>query len=267
MSRWAALPAELDPRVRRFVVCARRMKDHSGLSLRRLAARTGYSHKSWERYLGGRSLPPGEAVEALARAVGEDPTRLLALREVAAEAWHSGRAGRPDPDPEPLVAADPEPLVAPDDPDEPRPPGRSPRVALVAGAVALVLALSTAVLLVVRLSGAGEDGPPATLVATGVPSSAPASPTAPLYTCRLERVDGHWYAGLSRTRDAILAQGHAGPDVAEAQCLLRRAGLAPGAVDGIFGPVTRRAVRELQRRDGLVVDGIVGPHTWKALRG
>ncbi|MGW0150391.1 peptidoglycan-binding protein [Streptomyces sp. NPDC003333] len=274
MSRWAALPAELDPRVRRFVVCTRRVKDHSGLSLRQLAARTGYSQKSWERYLGGRSLPPGEAVEALARAVGEDPTRLLALREVAAEAWHTGRAGpdgppapKPNSDPEPEAGPDVDPLVAPDGPNEPRPPGRSPRIALAAGAVALVLALSTAVLLVVRLSGGEQGRPPAALVATDVPSPAPASATAPLYTCRLERVDGHWYAGLSRTRDAILAQGQAGPDVAEAQCLLRRAGLAPGAVDGIFGPVTRRAVRELQRRDGLVVDGIVGPHTWKALRG
>ncbi|MEU6545979.1 peptidoglycan-binding protein [Streptomyces sp. NPDC046859] len=233
------------------------MKDHSGLSLRQLAARTGYSQKSWERYLGGRSLPPGDAVEALARAVGEDPTRLLALHEVAAQAWRTGRAEPPDP----------EPLVAPDAADGQRPPGRSLRVALVAGAVALVLALSTAVLLVVRLSGGERAEPLATLVATDVPSSTPVSPTAPLYTCRLERVDGRWYAGLSRTRGAILAQGDAGPDVAEAQCLLRRAGLAPGAVDGIFGPVTRRAVRDLQRRDGLVVDGIVGPHTWKALRG
>lgn len=255
MSRWAALPAELDPRVRRFVVRTRRLKDHSGLSLRQLAARTGYSQKSWERYLGGRSLPPREAVAALAEAVGEDPTRLLALHEVAAEAWRRGRAGPP------------EPPLAQDAPDGPPPPGRSARVALIAGAVALVLALSTTVLLAVRLSGREQDGPPATLVATDVPSSASASPTAPLYTCRLERFDGRWYAGLSRTRDAILAQGHAGPDVAEAQCLLRRAGLAPGAVDGIFGPVTRRAVEDLQRRDGLVVDGIVGPHTWKALRG
>ena len=87
MSRWKVLPAELDPRVRQLVVRLRRLKDHSGLSIRQLAARTGYSPKSWERYLGGASLPPGEAVEALARICGEDPTRLLALREVAAEGW------------------------------------------------------------------------------------------------------------------------------------------------------------------------------------
>ncbi|MFJ2000056.1 peptidoglycan-binding protein [Streptomyces chartreusis] len=276
MSRWAALPAELDPRVRQLVVRLRRLKDHSGLSLRQLAARTGYSQKSWERYLGGRSLPPREAVEGLARAVDEEPTRLLALHEVAAEAWRNGRreasAGEPEREREPLVA--PESLSA--EATGPRSPGRSLRVALVAGAVALVLALSTAVLLVVRLSGGDPAQPASPLVVTGgqsspavsesMPPSASASPSAPAYTCRSERVDGHWYAGLSRTRDAILANGHAGPEVAEAQCLLRRAGISPGAVDGIFGPVTERAVRQVQRRAGLVVDGIIGPHTWKALR-
>ncbi|MFB6933138.1 peptidoglycan-binding protein [Streptomyces chartreusis] len=272
MSRWAALPAELDPRVRQLVVRLRRLKDHSGLSLRRLAARTGYSQKSWERYLGGRSLPPREAVEALARAVDEEPTRLLALHEVGAEAWRNGRREATAGEPEQLVA--PEGLSA--ETTGPRSPGRSLRVALVAGAVALVLALSTAVLLVVRLSGGDPAQPASPLLATGgqsspavsasMPPSASAPPSAPAYTCRPERVDGHWYAGLSRSRDAILAGGHAGPEVAEAQCLLRRAGFSPGVIDGIFGPVTERAVRQVQRRAGLVVDGIIGPHTWKALR-
>ncbi|MGK5698350.1 peptidoglycan-binding domain-containing protein, partial [Streptomyces sp. URMC 128] len=80
------------------------------------------------------------------------------------------------------------------------------------------------------------------------------------------RIEGRWYAGNSRTMKAVLAEGHAGPEVAEAQCLLREAGLSPGAVDGIFGPHTKRAVRDLQKRAHLVVDGIIGPHTWKALR-
>ncbi|MFD0545067.1 peptidoglycan-binding protein [Streptomyces mexicanus] len=38
-------------------------------------------------------------------------------------------------------------------------------------------------------------------------------------------------------------------------------------MDGIYGPLTENAVKRLQKRAGLVVDGIVGPHTWKALRG
>jgi transcriptional regulator with XRE-family HTH domain len=252
MPRWAVLPAELDPRVRQLVVRLRRLKDHSGLSLRQLAARTGYSPKSWERYLGGRSLPPPEAVEVLARVAGEDPTRLLALHEVAAEAWGNRRAEAPEVTDVPGT----------------RSPGRSLRVALVAGAVALVLAVGTAVLLVVRLSGgeAAEPAAPLAATATSASASASGSGSAPSYTCVFERIDGRWFAGVSRTEGAILANGHAGPEVAEAQCLLRRSGISPDRIDGIFGPVTERAVKQAQKRAGLVVDGIIGPHTWKALR-
>ena len=66
---------------------------------------------------------------------------------------------------------------------------------------------------------------------------------------------------------AILTQGSAGPDVAEAQCLLRRAGFPPGDIDGVYGDLTERAVKRLQARAGLVIDGKVGPYTWGALRG
>ncbi|WP_328880079.1 peptidoglycan-binding protein [Streptomyces sp. NBC_00299] len=278
MSRWAVLPAELDPRVRQLVVRLRRLKDHSGLSLRQLAARTEYSPKSWERYLGGRSLPPPQAVEALARIGGEDPTRWLALREVAAEAWGNRRGEAPavnTPGPEATMpeATTPEPEIltagartaAESLADGARSPTRSLRVALVAGTVALVLAVSSTVLLAVRLlGGAGETAAPLAASAASAPASS--SQSAPAYACRVARVDGRWYAGISPTRGAVLANGHAGPEVAEAQCLLRRAGISPGGIDGIFGPLTEAAVRRAQQRAGLVVDGIIGPHTWKALR-
>ncbi|MEV0171030.1 peptidoglycan-binding protein [Streptomyces sp. NPDC050803] len=239
MARWKELPEELSRPVRQLVVRLRRLKDHSGLSMRQLAAKTGYSAKSWERYLGGRSLPPREAVEAMARIGGDDPVRLLALHEVAAEAWRTSawaEAGKPR--------------------------GRSLRIAFVAGAVALVVAVSVAVVLIVQSTdGGGEKAAPP-------PRPPSESRSRPSYDCRVERgADGRWYAGNSRTQDAILTYGRAGPEVAEAQCLLRRAGFAPGEVDGIYGPLTQGAVKRIQRRDGLVVDGIIGPHTWKALRG
>ncbi|TGB14026.1 helix-turn-helix transcriptional regulator, partial [Streptomyces sp. MZ04] len=98
MSRWKELPDSLDPRVRQFVVRLRRLKDHSGLGLAALASRTGYSRSSWDRYLNGRSLPPAEAVEALARACDTEPAPLLALREVAAEGWESDIDGDGDGD-------------------------------------------------------------------------------------------------------------------------------------------------------------------------
>lgn len=290
MSRWKALPEELDPRVRQLLVRLRRLKDHSGLNLRQLAAKTGYSPKSWERYLGGRSLPPREAVEAMARLGGDDPARLLALHEVAAEAWQEKRAavsaagsaagsaavsaaGSAAPS-----ATDPvtDPVTDPQVPDfglpsagteRPRSHGRALRIAVVAGVVTLVLAVCSAFLVVVRLSD--DDGGPSAepLVSSAeLPKSSPTQ-SRPTYTCRNKRDDGRWYSGNSLTQDAILTNGLAGPDVAEAQCLLRRAGFSPGAVDGIYGPLTEHAVKSLQKRNHLVVDGIIGPHTWKVLRG
>ena len=271
------MPAELDPRVRQLVVRLRRLKDHSGLSMRQLAAKTGYSPKSWERYLGGRSLPPEDAVEALARISGDDPSRLLALHEVAAEAWGDGHGGAAAADVAvseavagEVAAAEPEILSAAAA-ENMRSPLRPVRIALVAGAVTLVLAVVSAVLLVVRLGSGDGDATAAPVSASAVSASASSSAAAarsgPTYACRLERIDGRWYAGNSRTQDLVLANGQAGPEVAEVQCLLRRAGFSPGDLDGIYGPLTERAVKRVQKRAGLVVDGIIGPHTWKALRG
>ncbi|MFF3991812.1 helix-turn-helix domain-containing protein [Streptomyces cyaneofuscatus] len=98
MSRWRELPAELDPAAYRLVVRLRALKDHSGLSTRQLAVKSGYSTKSWERYLGGRTLPPHDAVDAMARIAGEDPARLLALREIAAAVRQRRRTFTPAPE-------------------------------------------------------------------------------------------------------------------------------------------------------------------------
>jgi peptidoglycan hydrolase-like protein with peptidoglycan-binding domain len=45
------------------------------------------------------------------------------------------------------------------------------------------------------------------------------------------------------------------------QVALKSRGLYHGAIDGIPGPLTRRAIRVFQKRNGLVVDGVPGPRT------
>jgi LysM repeat protein len=45
------------------------------------------------------------------------------------------------------------------------------------------------------------------------------------------------------------------------QVALSRHGHYKGEIDGIAGPMTRRAIRDFQRSKGLTVDGVVGPKT------
>ena len=46
---------------------------------------------------------------------------------------------------------------------------------------------------------------------------------------------------------------------------LTRQGKPGAGIDGHFGRITDKAVRQFQRDEGLVVDGIVGPATWEEL--
>lgn len=259
MSRWKELPAELHPHVHQLIVRLRRLKDRSELSTRQLTARTGYSAKSWQRYLNGRSLPPREAVEAMARIGGDDPARLLLMHEIAAQRWAEGRVATTDA-PEDLAATPAHP------PTEQQPYGRHLRVAVTAGAVVSVVSVTAALLLAVQLTEARTQLARDRNAVAAAPATVSESLVPVIYTCRLEQRDGRWYAGLSRTTDIPLSNTHVGLEVAEAQCLLRRAGTAPGEIDGVFGPKTRRAVERMQKQSGLVVDGVIGPRTWQALR-
>lgn len=57
-----------------------------------------------------------------------------------------------------------------------------------------------------------------------------------------------------------------GPDVARWQTRVSQRGF-PVAVDGIYGPQSKRACIAFQRHAGLTPDGIVGRHTWNATFG
>jgi hypothetical protein len=62
----------------------------------------------------------------------------------------------------------------------------------------------------------------------------------------------------------MLKVGSTGQFVSALQTLLNEAGESLAA-DGIFGPLTRTAVRTFQAGSSLAADGIVGPMTWGAL--
>ncbi|MEU6656988.1 peptidoglycan-binding protein [Streptomyces sp. NPDC046900] len=243
MLRWKVLPEELDPRVRELVVQLRRLKDTSELSLAQTAAKTGYSTSSWERYFNGQTLPPRAAVEALARACNANLARLLALHEVATDA--RGRTAELTAGTDAPSGTRAEPVAPPAPPTEPRTLQRRRSMYVAACVLAVTAAV---VLLTIR---PWQDN----------------AASVPTYTCRISRTDGLWYAGISRARTAIVQEGMVGPEVAETQCLLLRAGYDPGGIDGVYGDLTQRAVRRLQTKDHLAVDGVVGPHTWGALRG
>jgi hypothetical protein len=65
----------------------------------------------------------------------------------------------------------------------------------------------------------------------------------------------------------MMRSGQRGWDVAALQFLLQRAGKGAGRADGIFGPLTRAAVKRAQAAAGLAADGLAGPATIASLRG
>ena len=71
---------------------------------------------------------------------------------------------------------------------------------------------------------------------------------------------------VTRTLDnfPVLRQDNQGNKVRMLQIYLNEYGYGL-SVDGIFGGGTLNAVRDFQNKNGLVVDGIVGRNTWRAL--
>ncbi len=72
-------------------------------------------------------------------------------------------------------------------------------------------------------------------------------------------------AAIENPTRPTLRLGNTGHYVGVLQQMLRTLGYYTRAIDQIFGSGTQTAVRNFQRDQGLVVDGIVGPLTWAAL--
>jgi peptidoglycan hydrolase-like protein with peptidoglycan-binding domain len=67
-------------------------------------------------------------------------------------------------------------------------------------------------------------------------------------------------------RRPTLQQGSSGPEVRRLQrILVMMKNLEAKDIDGVFGPRTERAVRDVQRGAHIDVDGVVGPRTWRVL--
>jgi N-acetylmuramoyl-L-alanine amidase len=77
--------------------------------------------------------------------------------------------------------------------------------------------------------------------------------------------EARWRLG-DRVLSYTVAKPFVGDDVAELQQRLLEMGFDPGRCDGILGPRTEAALRDLQRNVGLVADGTCGPQTLKALQ-
>ncbi|GAB2463406.1 peptidoglycan-binding domain-containing protein [Streptomyces incanus] len=105
------------------------------------------------------------------------------------------------------------------------------------------------------------------------PAAFAGTTSAQAYTCRYTETNGYWNAGhysgntITPSSTVVTTAG------IEAQCLLKKAGFPPGAIDGVFGSNSRAATKRFQEfindetnRDLLAVDGIVGRDTWPFLR-
>jgi transglycosylase-like protein with SLT domain/putative peptidoglycan binding protein len=66
---------------------------------------------------------------------------------------------------------------------------------------------------------------------------------------------------LAALAAATAMPADAGRQTPGLQVALKARGLYAGPIDGIAGPMTRRAIRSFQKRNGLLVDGVPGPRT------
>ena len=78
-------------------------------------------------------------------------------------------------------------------------------------------------------------------------------------------IESHKGQSVISSEMVLLKQGSKGNEVKTMQQKLKNWGYYTGGVDGIYGPLTKKAVEYFQRKNGLKIDGIVGPQTLAAL--
>ena len=88
---------------------------------------------------------------------------------------------------------------------------------------------------------------------------------APASAAKSHAVAADWSAGPVSLGTGYRRDGGS-LRVREVQRTLRARDFGPGPVDGLFGPLTRRAVIRFQHAEKLAQDGIVGPRTLRRLR-
>ncbi|MGJ7905723.1 peptidoglycan-binding domain-containing protein [Actinopolyspora sp. H202] len=77
--------------------------------------------------------------------------------------------------------------------------------------------------------------------------------------------DGVIPASSSGSHHCVMGVGNGGSPVTALQRSLRACEGQSIAVDGIYGPATRNAVLNVQRRAGISQDGVYGPQTRDAM--
>ena len=129
---------------------------------------------------------------------------------------------------------------------------------------------SAVVAALIALSVGGGEGSAQAAGATSPPSRSESHHPAAAVDARA----GH-HTGVARRADwstgpvafwSGYSQRGGSLKVREVQRTLRALDYRPGLIDGLFGPLTERAVLRFQRAEGLESDGIVGPHTLRRLR-
>lgn len=101
----------------------------------------------------------------------------------------------------------------------------------------------------------------------GVTPTTPPPPTTPTAPGRkafpLPR--GHYYGKFNKFDDFNHSGYYNEKDRSAIREIQKTIGSTAGVADGKFGPITDTAVRHYQQINGLRVDGLVGPITWKRL--